>query len=151
MKKQDKIIELLSIISDKIKQKPLELDLFHIERIAERHGVTPKLALDIFNDIHDVATVLNNDDQFLPPYSNKKVVDLGDFTTIHIGQVATNDTNGGRSHELRIRVFQKDTPMSEHTVSLPMPSIKLSSDEKNLGLKVPPIKNELFTVEPLVT
>jgi len=105
-----------------MKQKPLELDLSNIERIAERHGVTPKLALDIFNDIHDVAKVLNNDDQFLPSYSNKKVVELGDFTTIHVGQVATNDTNGGRSHELRIRVFQKDTPMSEHTVILPMPN-----------------------------
>jgi len=109
-----------------MKQKPLELDLSNIERIAERHGVTPKLALDIFNDIHDVAKVLNNDDQFLPSYSNKKVVELGDFTTIHVGQVATNDTNGGRSHELRIRVFQKDTPMSEHTVILPMPGIKVN-------------------------
>jgi len=102
-----------------MKQKPLEINLSNIERIAERHNVTPKLALDIFNDIYDVVEVLNNDDHFLPPYSNKKVVDLGQFTTIHIGQVYVGGVDKELTNELRIRVFQKDTPMSEHTVVLP--------------------------------
>lgn len=102
-----------------MKEKPLELDLSNIERIAERHNVTPKLALDIFNDIYDVANLLNNYDQFLPPYSNKKVIDLDPFTTIHVGQVCVGGVDKERTNELRIRVFQKDTPMSEHTVVLP--------------------------------
>lgn len=103
-----------------MKEKPLEIDLSNIERIAERHNVTPKLALDIFNDIYDVAAVLHGD-EFLPTYSNKKVVDLGQFTTIHVGQVCVGSVDKERTNELRIRVFQKDTPMSEHTVILPMP------------------------------
>lgn len=103
-----------------MKQKPLELDLLKVEEIANKFDLTPKVAMDVFNEIYNVANPLIITDRFLPPWSNKKIVDLNSYTTIQIGIVGVGDPVE-RRNELRLRVIRSNSPMTEHTIVLPNP------------------------------
>jgi len=105
-----------------MKEKPLELDLSKVDEIAEKFGVTPQIAMGVFNEIYNVANPLVIQDPFFPPWSNKKIIEINPFMTIHISHVGLGGLTDPK-HELRIRVFQEDDPCSEHVIVLPNPRL----------------------------